>query len=280
MIVTPDGTTTRDYQARQIYNFYLAYRILADGKYIRWADECAQAMLAIVPRQAHEIAGPAGLRETHTVFSAGFIDPEKPGAGTLGYFIDVNQNAETGLAYGLLYHDPASAFFRDARARDIALEETLASMAVQNMTTGAIPIGENEWLEKYDTAYGSYAAFAWVASQLLWRDDRFERHIRAAGKWLGGKNDLEHDSVRWWPEHREGVRVPDWEAMFRLPLLWYCGMDADPVVDELFGRLERAGGDAKIGADGEAPWLWAHYDLMGMPRAFYLGAATQPVIKD
>src|SRR5690349_2716586 len=31
LFVTRQNVTTRDYQARQIYNFYLAYRILGDG---------------------------------------------------------------------------------------------------------------------------------------------------------------------------------------------------------------------------------------------------------
>src|SRR5205823_1721940 len=44
VFVTSEKLTTRDYQARQIYNFYLAYRILGEGKYLRWADGCAKAM--------------------------------------------------------------------------------------------------------------------------------------------------------------------------------------------------------------------------------------------
>src|SRR5207248_1859299 len=60
IFVTSEGLTTRDYQARQIYNFYLAYRILAEGRYLRWADDCAAAMTRMIPREAHECAG-----ETH-----------------------------------------------------------------------------------------------------------------------------------------------------------------------------------------------------------------------
>src|SRR5437868_1103407 len=35
----------RDFQARQIYNFFTAYRTLGDRKYLAWADRCARGML-------------------------------------------------------------------------------------------------------------------------------------------------------------------------------------------------------------------------------------------
>src|SRR5437899_2988246 len=50
VFLTSEGLTTRDYQARQIYNFYLAYRILAERRYLRWADDCAAAMIRALPR--------------------------------------------------------------------------------------------------------------------------------------------------------------------------------------------------------------------------------------
>src|SRR5688572_6025548 len=69
VFVTSAKSTTRDYQARHIYNFYLAYRVLGDGRYLRWADDCAAAMIRVIPRAAHTAAG-----ETHTTFEAGFFD--------------------------------------------------------------------------------------------------------------------------------------------------------------------------------------------------------------
>jgi hypothetical protein len=270
VLVINDGTTTRDYQARQIYNFYLAYRVFADGEYLDWADDCARAMLKVIPRKAHDVAG-----RTYTLFSAGFVDPQRRGDGSLGYVVDVNQNAEVGLAFALLYHDPASTFFRDPTAREIATHETLASMAVQDMTTGAIPIGEGAWADKFDTAYGSYAAFSWVASQLLWKEPEMEKHVRAAGRWLGARTDLSKDSTRWWPKHVENAPVPDWEVSFRLPLLWYCEVpEAKGVIDGMFARLEKTRGASTD--EGAAPWLYAHYDLMGVPREFYLEGVVRP----
>src|SRR5438046_2049854 len=96
LLIAPEGVS-RDYQARQIYNFYLAYRILGDGAYMNWADSCAKAMIELIPRADHEVGG-----EKFKLFSAGFVNQDKGGVGSLGYFVDANQNAEVGLAYGLL----------------------------------------------------------------------------------------------------------------------------------------------------------------------------------
>src|SRR5437764_10590429 len=109
LLVTRENLSTRDYQARQIYNFYLAYRILGDGRYLRWADDCAAAMVRLIPRGPRE--DPAG--RTCTLFLAGYFTPDGKPHHETGNSIDPNQNAEVALAYTLLYHDPASKFFRD-----------------------------------------------------------------------------------------------------------------------------------------------------------------------
>src|SRR4051794_40925277 len=38
LMLISSGVCHRDYQARHVYNFYVAYRILADGKYLKCAD--------------------------------------------------------------------------------------------------------------------------------------------------------------------------------------------------------------------------------------------------
>src|SRR5206468_12896175 len=91
LFVTSARLATRDYQARQIYNFYLAYRILGDGRYIRWADDCAAAMIRCIPREPHECAG-----ETHKLFIAGFFTPAGKPPHDTGNVIDRNQNAKVG----------------------------------------------------------------------------------------------------------------------------------------------------------------------------------------
>jgi hypothetical protein len=261
VLLTAENETTRDYQARHIYNFYVAYRILGDGRYLRWADACANAMLRAIPRAAHDAAG-----ETHTLFFAGYYTADGKESRENGQVIDVNQNAEVALAYSLLYHDPASAFFRDPLAKEIAYEELLASMSVQDMTTGAIPLTEN--IAGADTAYGSYGAFSWVWCQLLWNDPRFEPHLRAAAKWLGPKADLERDSQRYYPREGRGP-VPNWEANFRIPLLWYCGIDGSQFIGDLAARKQDPGAAAGVTAS-MAPLYWAFFDLMGVPRQYYI----------
>ncbi len=258
ILVIYDGTTTRDYQARQIYNYYVGYRILAEPKYLRWAEVCAKAMVEVFPRKAKELGG-----KSYKLFAAGFLNPQKPREGSLGYFVDVNQNAEVGLAFGLLYHDPASALFQDATAKEIALDETLASMVIQHPETGAVPIGDGTWLDKYDTAYGGYACTSWVWSNLLWRNAEMDKHIRLAGKWLGGRMDLEHDAERWWPTHTTGAMAA-WDAYYRIPLCWYCGIEAKPFLRSVWAKLQS-------GAEGWAPvHTIAWWDVMGVARSYYL----------
>jgi hypothetical protein len=261
IVVTHKRQTTRDYQARQIYNFYLAYRLLADGRYLRWADDCAASMLRIFPREPHTAAG-----ETHTTFAAGYFTADGKPAGANGQVIDVNQNAEVALAFSLLYHDPASRCFGDDRAKEIAYEELLGSMSVQDKSSGAIPLTET--IGGADTAYGSYATFSWVWCQLLWRDEKFEQPIRLAAKWLAPKMDLKKDSRRFYPHDSEGP-IPNWEANFRLPLLWYCGVEAKPFIDQLNARPEDPGARPGIVASN-APVYWAFFDLMGVPRSYFI----------
>jgi hypothetical protein len=208
-----------------------------------------------------------------------YIDPEH--VVPESYMIDVNQNAEVALAYSLLYHDPASRFFRNPLAKEIAYEELLASMSIQNMTTGAIPLTDT--IPGPDTAYGSYGCFSWTWCQLLWNEPKFEPHILAANRWLKDKTNLEKDTDRYYPTRIAGGYVPYWEAYYRLPLLWYCGNDTSNFISALFARMphpELTPGDAAT-----APLHWAYYDLMGIPREYYLTgdarharSPSQPVV--
>jgi hypothetical protein len=259
LLLTADGLCGRDYQARQVYNFYVAYRVLADGRYLRWADEAAAAMLKHVPRTPH-----ASRNEAHTLFSADLFD--RHGAVRLSNTqrIDPNQNAGVALAFSLLYHDPASAMFQSAVAKSIAYEELLAAMSVQDMTTGEIPITEH--IAAADTAYGAYAASSWTWCQLLWREPRFEPHVRAAGRWLGTKTDLTRDCTRVYPKS-EQTCVPSWQANYCLPLFWYCGIDAGKFIADL---RERTAHPEQTPGDDPAPLYWAYFDAMGVPREFYL----------
>lgn len=262
LLITPHQVT-RDYQARQIYNFYLGYRMLGDVRFLRWADDCARAMHKTIPRGKHEMAG-----ETHTLFAAGYVDPAKPQAAKeLGRAIDVNQNAEVALAFTVLYHDPASAFFLDPLAKEFAYEELLASMSIQDMKTGEIPLTDY-LLDQPDTLYGSYGAFSWVACQTFWREDKFDPHIHAAGKWLATKMNLAKDSQRFYPTKIDSHFITYSEFGFRIPLYWYCAVDVHQMLDDIFTRMpttQPTPGDA-----GNAPCMWAWYDLLGVPRKYFV----------
>lgn len=259
LFLTTPGTTTRDYQARQTYNFYLAYRILGDGKYLRWSDACAAALLRTIPRKPH-----AASNQTHTLFRGDFYKPDGTMVTENTETIDPNQNSEIALAFSLLYHDPASQWFQDPRAKDIAYNELLAAMSIQDPTTGLLSLTEH--IPGGDTAYGSYATFSWTWCQLLWRDPQFEPHLRAAAKWLAPKTDLTKDSTRYYPTVLDHAPIPNWEAYFRLPLLWYCHVDAHQFIADLYARTEHPDPADK----SLAPASWAYYDLMGIPRSYYL----------
>lgn len=164
-----------------------------------------------------------------------------------------------------MYHDPASQFFLDPLAKEIAYEETLASMSIQNMKTGEIPLTDYRMADM-DTLYGSYGSFLWTWSQQLWHEEKFDPHIRAAGKWLATKMDLEKGSERWYPERIKSKPLSDWEAGFRIPAYWYSGIDASQYVTGLFGRI---GAD-----DARYPCFFAWYDLMGVPRSYYIYEST------
>ena len=97
----------------------------------------------------------------------------------------------------------------------------------------------------------------------LWRDETFEPHVQAAGKWLATKMNLATDADRYYPQRSQGY-TSYWEAYFRVPALWYCEVDASGMVGEL---LERSRHPEIYPADRSAtPALWAAYDVMGLPR--------------
>jgi hypothetical protein len=259
LLLTPERLCGRDYQARQIYNLYVAYRILGDARFLKWADGAADAMLKHIPRSAYTCHG-----ETHTLFTGDLLDRDGKVKLRNGERIDTNQNSEIALAFSLLYHDRASTHFQNPVAKQIAAEELLAAMSLQDMTTGEISLAEH--MAGADTAYGAYAAFSWTWCQLLWGDDRFEPHVRAAGRWLGTKTDLSKGCTRVYPKPLQ-TWVPSWQANYCIPLFWYCRIDASKFIADL---RERTAHPEQTPGDSPAPLYWAYFDVMGVPREFYL----------
>ena len=144
-------------------------------------------------------------------------------------------------------------------------------MSIQDPTTGLISLTEH--IPGGDTAYGSYATFSWTWCQLLWKDPTFDAHLRAAGRWLAPKTDLTRDSTRYYPQVLDHAPIPNWEAYFRLPLLWYCGANASKFIADLDARTHHP--EATPGDKSLAPASWAYYDLMGVPRSFYLDGQSR-----
>jgi len=190
---------TRDSIARHIYNFYVGYRVLGDKRMLTHADRCVDGVIERLKREPLTFRG-----GTFTLFDVAF-EPKRPYKSPSGTSIDANQNAELGLAFTLLYHEKASKWYQDDTVKDIALNELRASMAVQKMQTGAIPIGNApEWLDKYDTTYGGYTLFSWAWANRLWQDPEVTIRIRRACDWLDPHFDDATKAEHFYPQPAEG----------------------------------------------------------------------------
>ena len=253
----------RDTGARQIYNFYAAYKILGDKKYLTWADNGAQALLKHMPRRLHQVYG---TNISHTLFAAGYCKPEKPyDTSSLNPWVDVNQNAELALAYTLLYFEPKSAFFKSAIAKEIVVNEMEAGLAIQNAATGAIPIGDNEyWIAKYDTLYGSYGLFSWTWLNIYWKNPEWRKHIESAGRWLAGISTGQgRMAKRYYPAESDSLELVD--LWCRIPALWQIRFSPERIIDSIYGG---PGSPNSSSAGSYAPF--AYFELMKIPPEFYL----------
>jgi hypothetical protein len=252
----------RDTEARQIYGFYTAYKILGDKKYLTWADESAQALIKHLPRRSHTVLG---TTKTYSLFAAGYCKPDKPyDASGLNTWVDVNQNAELALAYTLLYFEPKSALHKSALAKDIVVNEMEAGLAIQDPKTGGIPIGDSDfWITKLDTGYGAYALFSWTWLNIYWKNLEWQKHIESAAKWLipysTGKGRMDE---HYYPGVSYALSCDLW---FRIPPFHKIGFSPDRLIDYAYGHPEK----------WEAGHSWAftpfaHYAVMGIPPKFYL----------
>lgn len=260
LLVTEQGFN-RDTQARQIYNFYTAYKLLGERKYLGWADACAQALIDHLPRREHVLRG-----RSYALFAAGYCKDARPyQVADLKCWIDVNQNAELALAYTLLYHEPRSAFYKSAKAKDIAINEMEAGLAIQHPETGAIPVAESEyWLTRCDTTYGAYSLFSWTWLNTMWKNSDWDKHIVDAGKWLAtfstGKGKA---ADRFYPTEGDALSAVD--VWCRVPGLWKAGFAPDLLIDQWFST-----GPSRNSAEEMAHIPLAYFHLMGIPPEFYL----------
>lgn len=268
LLITEQGFN-RDTQARQIYNFYTAYKLLGDRRYLNWADACARGLIDHLPRRKHQVLK---TTKTYTLFAAGYCPDAKPyETADLKPWVDVNQNAELALAYTLLYHEPKSAFCKSAEAKDIAVNEMEAGLAIQDAKTGAIPIGDSDyWLTRCDTMYGSYGLFSWTWLNTHWKNPEWQKHIVAAANWLAGFSTGKGRAAdRFYPQASDALSSVD--VWFRIPGLWKAEFAPDRLIDQWFTV-----GPSCNSAEEMAHAPFAYFHLMGIPPTFYLSPDKKP----
>ncbi len=245
----------RDPQARQIYNFYTAYKIFGHLDYLQWADRCAASMLKHIRRVPH----PALHRNlfAHNVITLG----ENPTRATS---IDANMNCEIALAYTLLYHDPKSTYYQSAEARDIAECEVDAAFSLQK-DDGSLPLNEDPAHKDHcDTAYGGYVGFSTVWLNQLWSNPKWARKIEKLGDWLGryskGKPPY---ADRYYSSRTAELR--GWDLWYRIPVLWKCGQSPTALIETYLAQPEPSTLERGY-------LIFAYYEVMGIPPDVYLAA--------
>jgi len=255
----------RDFQARQIFNFFTAYRILGDRKYLTWADHCAKGMIDHLERRSHEVLG-----KSFTTFVAGFCSADKPYSQShLKPWADVNQNAENALAFTLLYFEPRSAFYKAHELVEIIRNEMEAGLALQDSKTGAISFAESpERINQYDTDYGSFVLFSWVWLNLHWKNADWQKRIEHSGQWIAGFSSGKGIVANRYP-HAGNLQPEHYllggEVWFRVPILWKIGMKPDGLINRYVSTY--ALGD--MAYEG-APMMFPYFEVMGIPPGFYL----------
>ena len=253
----------RDTEARQIYNFYAAYKILGDKKYLTWADKAAQALIKHLPRTPHQVLG---TNKTYNLFAAGYCKPDKPyDTSALKPWVDVNQNAELALAYTLLYFEPKSELYKTAVAKDIVVNEMEASLAIQDPRTGGIPIGDSDyWITRFDTMYGAYGLFSWTWVNTYWKNPEWQTHINHAAQWLSQLHtNTGKMAMRYYPSASDSFEPVD--LWCRIPAYWKIGYSPKRDISYCYASAPGSAPDPK--------WAYApfvYFELMHIPAKFYL----------
>jgi hypothetical protein len=270
----------RDMQARQIYNYYLAYKILGDEKYYHWAVYCAEQMIRALPRGCKEVQGRKFWLFTAEDFDV-ITQPRSSIPAPTNYGIDANQNAEVGLAFGLLAADPKpfpgfqqlpSLLLTKQECQAIAMRETMASMLVQDDSTGVVPD------PVADTMYGSYTSFSWVWVTMLdifgpeygedfrYMKPQFASHIFSASNWLKKKMDIRTGRDIYYPYTATGKPVGPTEYTYRLPLYWFTSTGGiTSFIEQIFEYMAGTLPDIPVDNTDAFVAAWAYYIAMGFP---------------
>lgn len=221
----------RDPQARQIYNFFVAYKILGDPQYLAWADDAAEAMLSL-ERAPHR----CGDGIVRSLFATWYVStsPHDSVAKSGIRSVDLNQNSELGMALVLLYSTPASHLYQSPSALSAARAEILAAMSFQVTSgpyRGALPMTEApDRICNYDTEYGSYVALLWVITNSYLHDAGLNAAIAGVAAWFTSSGLLAQNTSRWryetagCPQSVTPQQASYDEIWNRLALFWSTGV--------------------------------------------------------
>lgn len=168
---------TRDQMAREAIAQYHVYEAFSDIKYLRAVDSIALNMKNRLVRGATTYKN-----RTYRLFYGRYS--KAPGHAPIlpeGEHISPNQNAEVGLLFTLLFHNPKSRFYRDPLAKEIAIEELDAAISVQK-ASGALPLTVDPTYD--DTGYGSYTLVLLAMANSHWRKSEYTNSLIAGGQWL------------------------------------------------------------------------------------------------
>lgn len=260
---------SRDYQARHIYNLALAGMLLKEPTYVRWADDCAQAMVDHLSRVSH--LDRDGV--VRTIFYNTY-ETAPPYQALSPPGVSPNQNAGVGLAFTLLYHMSQSSLYDAGIAREIALAELHASAAYQT-SLGEIALTDGDPLSRFDTNYGSYTALLWLFSNEYWQDSTLSSAISHAAMWLS-RSDLLVSATSGWeypaPDYATLVigqaRYP--ECWSRLLLYWKTSIITSGQrrlwADECLRQVYELSSSQL--PSGATPFCY--FQFMGMPEEEYL----------
>jgi hypothetical protein len=181
----PNTPFSRDAIAREAIAQYSVYEALNNPRYLESVDHIALGVFYDLIRASVTTVNPSTTPGPYNLYF-GHYDLLTRVHFEEKEHISPNQNAEVGLLFTLLYHNPHSAFYLNSTARDIAQNELNAAISVQK-ANGALPLRDYTSAENnnnYDTNYASYT-FALVAmANVYWNEGKYTTAIAKGGDWL------------------------------------------------------------------------------------------------
>ena len=180
----------RDQIAREAIALIHVSQVLNDPQILQMADNIAKAMKNLLPR--HQIF----FKGRHYNLFYGEYSKTSPPISPLPNpqeDISPNQNAEVGLLFTMLYHEPRSSFYLTGDAYEIATHELDAAISVQG-PNGELPLGVYPpgTPEVNDTGYASYTSALVAMANVYWNFARYHDFQYRIGRWFNEWRDPNH----------------------------------------------------------------------------------------